>query len=894
MTVSAYIGEKFTTTHENQAFNELYRRLLTEWQESDEEIVLLGNFFCEGNELDCAVLKKDSITVIDFKNYGGKLSVTENGPWKADEAVVKGGSKANPLIQIKENKFALLNFLQKKNLVREWNNLGHISGLLLFHKPVEFNYSDIPDRVASWFHISDMDHVIENISNITSRQINLTKQELATIPSTLHLSPYEIPGADFETVKVTAEPTHSVPELTLTEHQARVLALFDEQINLTGKSILQITGLTSTGKTLVAQKLIEKISAAKYEAVCLAPNARIAGKNSGFHSIYGRVYSSKPMLDDDNKKQLIYPVRNNDEAIETVFIIDEAQLIADSYFETDSQRYGTGKLLTDFIEYALNGGDTAKVIVLGDQYQLGRGKFSQCILNESLMADKGFTVLSMVLDEQIRKPNANQKLVDGTCSLIKSIDQNKYSSMEFEVGSDEFNLANQQPQLMKEWFRHSSEESVYLCFSNEAATQFNNRVKTGLLGQPTPALPEPGDRVEIQNSIQPVGDGLQRHSERITAGSLATVISRGESMPPIVQPLSGRKQPIILRFRKITLKVDNYPGIIECLYLKEYLSSVKPELSADESLALFVNTQSRFKEQFPQSEGRGTRPFADFLTNDPYYNSARLRFAYAMTCHHAQGRKWKNVVINADTGKGRNNEDYYRWIYTALTRSSGNVLLSNYEPITPLQKAVWKDRPDAVRTVVKIPNNFDFPVLDSIPEALLSRALPSGFVSSDIALISLLTHIQHNIPCDVAVTQVKQSPYQELYTFRDRSDQICSIRFSYNKDYKVSSVNVCSGNQPLTEKILHAIKPEILPDSEVAADVYEFMKNKLRDAGITVENLGQQQNQLVWYLSMNEQQAIVDCWYNDQGLVSTIMPRQASGAELLLEIAGALGLKGGE
>ena len=199
MTVSAYIGEKFTTTHENQAFNELYRRLSVEWQESDEEIILLGNFFCEGNELDCAVLKKDSINVVDFKKFGGQLTITENGPWLADGVAVRGGSKANPLAQIKGNKFALLKYLKNTFLLKNRIIWGTYQDYFCFHNSIKVDCSNLPDKVASWFHITDMERAVETISNITSRQIKLSTEELEKIPNFLNLESYRIPESNHAT-----------------------------------------------------------------------------------------------------------------------------------------------------------------------------------------------------------------------------------------------------------------------------------------------------------------------------------------------------------------------------------------------------------------------------------------------------------------------------------------------------------------------------------------------------------------------------------------------------------------------------------------------------------------------------------------------------------------------
>jgi exodeoxyribonuclease-5 len=49
-------------------------------------------------------------------------------------------------------------------------------------------------------------------------------------------------------------------------------------------------------------------------------------------------------------------------------------------------------------------------------------------------------------------------------------------------------------------------------------------------------------------------------------------------------------------------------------------------------------------------------------------------WGYAITCHQSQGSEWKNVVVCDDwPRKSNEDEEYRRWLYTALTRASQHV-----------------------------------------------------------------------------------------------------------------------------------------------------------------------------------------------------------------------------
>ena len=67
------------------------------------------------------------------------------------------------------------------------------------------------------------------------------------------------------------------------------------------------------------------------------------------------------------------------------------------------------------------------------------------------------------------------------------------------------------------------------------------------------------------------------------------------------------------------------------------------------------------------------------LRENPYFNALQVKYAYAVTCHKAQGGQWKNVFIDRGylPADGRD-ENYYRWLYTALTRATEKVFLINW------------------------------------------------------------------------------------------------------------------------------------------------------------------------------------------------------------------------
>jgi hypothetical protein len=174
---------KYSTTHENRIWNKLVDVFGGEFDNRSENIYLVGNLIAEGKELDALIVKEDAIIVVDFKDYGGILSVSENQPWTVSGFNINSDRK-NPFGQLSDNKYAVLNLLKNRLPVgyENWVNIGHINALVLFHQPVEYDVSriqvDLSPSASRWFNICDFDHIIQTVDEITSRQTSLKGERI--------------------------------------------------------------------------------------------------------------------------------------------------------------------------------------------------------------------------------------------------------------------------------------------------------------------------------------------------------------------------------------------------------------------------------------------------------------------------------------------------------------------------------------------------------------------------------------------------------------------------------------------------------------------------------------------------------------------------------------------
>ena len=111
---------------------------------------------------------------------------------------------------------------------------------------------------------------------------------------------------------------------------------------------------------------------------------------------------------------------------------------------------------------------------------------------------------------------------------------------------------------------------------------------------------------------------------------------------------------------------------MDCKIVVDCLLSETPALNREQSERLFNEVWAELtgdkRERYKQ------------LKEHPYFNALQVKYAYAVTCHKAQGGQWRNVFI--DMGgimpDAMQSMDFYRWLYTAMTRARDRVYLVNW------------------------------------------------------------------------------------------------------------------------------------------------------------------------------------------------------------------------
>lgn len=202
----AFRVENFDTTAEREQFRFLCEQLKAHYEDSNEFCVLAGNYNI-GCELDALFIKKDAIIVIEFKNYGGKVIANENGEWTCDGTVIKGGSRKTVLQQARINHSIVKKELKVLGVSK--GNVKDVPHLIIFNQPVEIT-NNLSATNKSWLHITDNEHFIEKLDDITCPHTNLNPLGIVNLAETLNLNPFYLTKFSNATYKKPTEPIEKI------------------------------------------------------------------------------------------------------------------------------------------------------------------------------------------------------------------------------------------------------------------------------------------------------------------------------------------------------------------------------------------------------------------------------------------------------------------------------------------------------------------------------------------------------------------------------------------------------------------------------------------------------------------------------------------------------------
>jgi len=425
--------------------------------------------------------------------------------------------------------------------------------------------------------------------------------------------------------------------------------------------IFLMTGYAGTGKTSVISSIVKTLDLLRMRSVLLAPTGRAAKVLASYagrqaFTIHKKIYRQKSSKDGLGSFSLDRNLHKD-----TFFIVDEASMVSNS--SGDSSLFGSGRLLNDLIEYVYSGTD-CKLILVGDTAQLPPvGSTLSPALDPILLGEYGFGLISCELKQVVRQSETSGVLMNATrvrlqvaeCDLVHpSIDCLNYKDTIRITGEELID------EISTAYGTCGMEGTIIVVNSNKQANRYNQGIRNRIFFREEEI--STGDMVMVVKNNYFILDEEDDGAGFIANGDIAEV-----------KKIRKYEERYGFRFADMVLKFPDYNLEVEAKVMMDVLHLDTPALPSEKNkelyqniLADYINIKTR-RKQF------------EAVKSNPYFNALQIKFAYAVTCHKAQGGQWERVFI--DQGMFNRNEitiDYLRWFYTALTRSTDKVYLVNF------------------------------------------------------------------------------------------------------------------------------------------------------------------------------------------------------------------------
>ena len=127
-------------------------------------------------------------------------------------------------------------------------------------------------------------------------------------------------------------------------------------------------------------------------------------------------------------------------------------------------------------------------------------------------------------------------------------------------------------------------------------------------------------------------------------------------------------------FAKVNVKMLDYENskIFDTILILNSLDSETPSLNYEQNRNLYTQVSKDY-ENVKSKYNKYKK-----IKENPYLNALNVKFSYSITCHKAQGGQWPVVFIEKPFLKDGINNDYLRWLYTAVTRAENKVYLIGF------------------------------------------------------------------------------------------------------------------------------------------------------------------------------------------------------------------------
>jgi hypothetical protein len=699
--------------HENEFFRYFAKSIKAYFDKKGIRACLLGMPTCLVNDrlqIDALLITSKTITIVDFKDYGGQLLLPEEaefrrGSWVMDSGLqVRGGSSPNPFYQTGLQRDRLMKILELTCRNRSTFDPHHISTVICFQQAVEVQGS-IPGRYRPFFHIADADTFLEKLFDIVcagrddagllepkfidyfnKKVFQATEYDLSVSPESLGITRF------VHAIEDTAAREAAVPV------DAALATPYEDRLKefINGDSpVLIVSGTTGSGKTSLVPHvrgvaLETGFSSARIFGLSNRVIANLLSSVDEVESLYSALFDFSATKVEENGAQLIpladlvneSPFEDLAETPEedgkSVFIVCEAQMVTDALREDEMLRFGSGRLLSDLLSHLGIDKDSGnKVVFVGDKYELSFGSWSDSCLNPDWYRGSIDT-------EEIELPDTtNPNGIQAAClDIADAIRTGRMTNLVLEQ-NEQVRICEPKDEapLLRDasdnWRRHK-----VLSYTNGQAQGLNGYIKRRIAGSGSRCAV--GDVVIFDNQVTaPPSEAVytdrgfvpqfgDQEPRRINTGEFATITSLGGSSGSRIvlsERVPHSDSPVVLTLVPATVRLESSKLGEEYRihYIEELLESGEPKLDFQQEMALQIHLKALMDAAASEHPFERSPQYAEMMEKDDYQLNKNGRpmdksDARYLTVYEKQYRaEMQRSLLSGDA-------EYSKWVNAARIR----------------------------------------------------------------------------------------------------------------------------------------------------------------------------------------------------------------------------------
>ena len=446
------------------------------------------------------------------------------------------------------------------------------------------------------------------------------------------------------------------------EQEIAVKSLSEFLLSTANDTVFVLRGYAGTGKTSLVGALVKAMDKLQQKSVLLAPTGRAAKVFSAYaghpaFTIHKKIYRQQSFSNEVSNFSI-----NDNLTTHTLYIVDEASMISNEGLS--GSMFGTGRLLDDLVEFVYSGAG-CRLLLMGDTAQLPPvGEEQSPALATEALKGYGLNVIEVDLTQVVRQVQSSgilwnatqirQLIAEDECFSLPKIKVSRFPDIQVVRGDELIDT------LTGCYEKNGMDETIVVCRSNKRANIYNKGIRAQILYREDEL--NTGDLLMVAKNNY-FWTEKYKEMDFIANGEIA-----------VVRRVRRTRELYGFRFAEVLLAFpDQNDFELEANLLLDTLHSDAPALPKTENDRLFYSVLEDYVDITVKRERMKK------MKADPHYNALQVKYAYAVTCHKAQGGQWQNVFL--DQGYMSDEyltPDYFRWLYTAFTRASKTLYLVNY------------------------------------------------------------------------------------------------------------------------------------------------------------------------------------------------------------------------